>query len=261
MLDDALTGGTSIISGLNLFPDILGSFKPFGSDQTLNLTLTINALDLSDRTEQISAPRVLVEDGKRAVISMTKEYFFPEGDWEEVEYELDEAGDNGQPVIRKTPPTPDFGDDSTQVGTVLTISPKIQEGNRTIKLTLNPRITAYAGKCEYEVVVRTWEADVEGQDTYYIWRPLIATREISSTVVLNHGETLVLGGLSNSISKRRIDKIPILADIPFIGRLFQSQSETSTRRNMLIFVTARLVGNDGAPLPMSGNGGIPGIVR
>ena len=93
---------------------------------------------------------------------------------------------------------------------------------------------------------------------------MIATREISTTVVVNHGETLVIGGLSNSISKRRVDKIPILADIPFIGRLFQSQSENSTRRNMLIFVTARLVGNDGVPLPMAGNadaGGIPGIVR
>ncbi|MBE6365957.1 MAG: hypothetical protein E7053_09480 [Lentisphaerae bacterium] len=266
MLDSMLSGGTSLISGLNIFPDLFGSFKPFGIDQTFNLTLTINALDQSDRTEQISAPRILVANGHRATIRMVKSYFFPD-DWEEAEYELDEAGDNGQPIVTSTPPSPEFADDPTPIGTTLVVTPEILEGNRAIKLILNPRITSYTGNDQYEMVVRVWDQDTDENgrlEQYYVWRPVIATREISTTVVVNHGETLVIGGLSNSISKRRVDKIPILADIPFIGRLFQSQSENSTRRNMLIFVTARLVGNDGVPLPMAGNadaGGIPGIVR
>ena len=74
----------------------------------------------------------------------------------------------------------------------------------------------------------------------------------------------VIGGLSDSQSQKRLDKIPILADIPFIGRLFQNQSEISIRRNMLIFVTARFVDNAGISLPVEskvGNGGIPALVR
>ena len=112
----------------------------------------------------------------------------------------------------------------------------------------------------------TWEANGrdEKENRLVIWKPVIATRELNVTVDVNHGETLVIGGLSDSQTQKRLDKIPILADIPFIGRLFQSQSEISTRRNMLIFVTARLVGNDGSPLPMVenlGNGGIPMLMR
>ena len=81
-------------------------------------------------------------------------------------------------------------------------------------------------------------------------------------VDVNHGETLVLGGLSDSISSSRLDKIPILADIPFIGRLFQSHSETSTRRNMLMFVTAKLMDASGNPIRnLDSNFGIPDVGR
>ena len=77
-----------------------------------------------------------------------------------------------------------------------------------------------------------------------------------------HGETLVLGGLSDSRSSSRLDKIPILADIPFIGRLFQSHSEQSVRRNTLIFVTAKLMDNAGVPVRrLESNFGIPEIGR
>ncbi len=265
MLDAALSGVDSrLISGLNIFPDLFGSFKPFGIDQTFNLTLTINALDRSDRTEQISAPRVLVADGVQAQVKMTKTYFFP-SDWEELEIEMEEVGDSGNYAFDITYPSPEF-EAETDIGTVFTVRPTILDGNKTIRLELNPKITAYTGKDEYEVSWTTWGADGrdEKENRLVIWKPVIATRELSVTVDVNHGETLVIGGLSDSQTQKRVDKIPILADIPFIGRLFQSQSEISTRRNMLIFVTARLVGNDGSPLPMVenlGNGGIPMLMR
>ena len=268
MLDGLLSGVDSrIISNLNIFPDMFGSFKPFGIDDSFNLTLTINALDHSDRTEQISAPRVLVANGVQAKVEMSKAYFFPE-EWEEMEVETEEIGDSGDIQVIVTPPSPTFSETASPIGTVFTVKPEIQPGNKVIRLHLNPKITAYTGKDEYEVVLqagrlRDGEWRVE-EERYVVWRPVIATRELRVTVDVNHGETLVIGGLSDSNSQKRLDKIPILADIPFIGRLFQSQSEISTRRNMLIFVTARLINNDGAPLPRTenlGNGGIPLLRR
>ena len=198
---------------------------------------------------------------------MTKAYFFPE-DWEELEIEMENTdSENSAPYPSITYPSPEFAESESDIGTVFTVTPTILDGNKTIRLVLDPRITAYTGKDEYEVVWEWWSAATGGKrvrESVTVWRPVIATRRVAVTVDVNHGETLVIGGLSDSQTQKRLDKIPILADIPFIGRLFQSQSEISTRRNMLIFVTARLVGNDGSPLPMVeqlGNGGVPMLMR
>ena len=270
MLDGLLSGVDSrIVSNLNIFPDIFGSFKPFGIDESFNLTLTINALDRSDRTEQISAPRVLVAHEVQARVKMTKAYFFPE-DWEELEIETEEVGDNGDMSVNITPPSPEFSETEEDIGTVFTVTPSIYPGNKVINLKLNPKITAYTGKDEAEVVVLEERRDGPGSEwnqtvhRFTVWRPVIATREVKVDIDLNHGETMVIAGLSDSSTQKRMDRIPILSDIPFIGRLFQTQSEISVRRNMLIFVTARLVNNDGIPLPRTenlGNGGIPMLSR
>ncbi|MBQ9787640.1 MAG: hypothetical protein IJW33_05680 [Lentisphaeria bacterium] len=268
MLNGLLSGVDSrLISNLNLFPDLFGSFKPFGSDVNFNLTLTINALDRSDRTEQISAPRVLVANGATAVVKMTKAYFFPE-EWEELEVETEEIGDQGDLQLNITYPSPTFAETESNIGTEFTVTPTILEGGKTIRLKLNPKVTAYTGKDEYEVVLVVEELNGDNWTSeemrFVVWRPVIATREIAVTVDVYNGETMVIGGLSDSQSQKRLDKIPILADIPFIGRLFQNQSEVSVRRNMLIFVTARLIDNSGIPRRVDsrvGRGGIPMLMR
>ena len=57
------------------------------------------------------------------------------------------------------------------------------------------------------------------------------------------------------------DKIPFLGDLPLIGRLFQSSSETVKRTNMLIFLSARLMKNDGTPLNAGKPTGLPDFNR
>ena len=272
MLDGMLSGlDSKLVDNLNLFPDLFGSWKPLGLDESINISLTIHALDRSDRTETISAPRVLVNNGQTATVKMTKDYYFPD-DWEELELETDEVGDNGMLRVKVTPPSPNFADESEEIGTVFTVTPTILE-NDIIRLDLHPRITAYVGKDSYDVVVEYEERenmsdkwkDVAGwPKSYAVWKPVIATRSLDVKVDVLDGETLVIGGLSDSTSQKRLDKIPILGDIPFIGRLFQTQSETSTRRNMLIFVTARLIRNNGVPVKRGLDGasaGIPAVMR
>ena len=172
--------------------------------------------------------------------------------------------------VNITPPSPEFSETEEDIGTVFTVTPSIYPGNKVINLKLNPKITAYTGKDEAEVVVLEERRDGPGSEwnqtvhRFTVWRPVIATREVKVDIDLNHGETMVIAGLSDSSTQKRMDRIPILSDIPFIGRLFQTQSEISVRRNMLIFVTARLVNNDGIPLPRTenlGNGGIPMLSR
>jgi general secretion pathway protein D len=68
-----------------------------------------------------------------------------------------------------------------------------------------------------------------------------------------NGATVVMGGLITEQRRTMEDKIPFLGDIPYLGRLFRSRSEKSDKRNLLIFVTARLVDPAGRMVRTSGN--------
>ena len=61
-------------------------------------------------------------------------------------------------------------------------------------------------------------------------------REIKTTVLADDGETIVLGGLINENVRINKSKVPLLGDIPVLGRLFSSESETREKRNLLVFL-------------------------
>ncbi len=80
--------------------------------------------------------------------------------------------------------------------------------------------------------------------TYYdapMEQPFFHVRSIDSSVSVYPGATIVMGGLITEQRKAMDDKVPFLGDLPFIGRFFRSHSELSSKRNLLIFVTTRLV--------------------
>ena len=80
--------------------------------------------------------------------------------------------------------------------------------------------------------------------TYYeapMEQPFFHMRKIESTVSIYPGATIVMGGLITETRKAMDDKIPFLGDLPFIGRLFRSHAEQTVKKNLLIFVTTRLV--------------------
>jgi type II secretory pathway component GspD/PulD (secretin) len=81
--------------------------------------------------------------------------------------------------------------------------------------------------------------EVDGQLPYF------RVREIKTTVVVADGCTVGLGGLIYDRLETYKDKIPVLGSIPLIGRLFRSEGERSIKRNLMIFVSAGQVSNDG----------------
>jgi len=87
-----------------------------------------------------------------------------------------------------------------------------------------------------------------GTITYYdapMEQPFFHVRSVESKLSVYPGATIIMGGLITEARKAMDDKIPFLGDIPFIGRLFRSHSEQTSKRNLLIFVTTRLVDGDG----------------
>jgi type IV pilus assembly protein PilQ len=75
--------------------------------------------------------------------------------------------------------------------------------------------------------------------------PSIDTRDVQTSVLVNDGETVVLGGIYETENRDNVNKVPVLGDIPGLGFLFRSKNTTSNRAELLIFVTPRIL-RDGA---------------
>lgn len=236
---------TPIVNNWNIFPALFGSHNPLGSDIPLNISLTINALSRSERTETLSAPKVVTQDRQRATVKMQTTYYFPE-DWDEMEVDVISA-DDSEPVYQITPPLPDFPEDGESLGIVFSVIPTIRK-NHDISLDLDLAMTSYLGPDNYEVTFTGTTAKGTTTYTYTVWKPIISQRSMKTQVDISDGETLVLGGMVQNQAIVRVDKIPILGDLPLIGRFFQSQAENMERTNLLMFVTARLIDDHGMPI-------------
>jgi len=107
----------------------------------------------------------------------------------------------------------------------LRLTPHIVPGGQ-VQMDLNPAIEAIIGS----------SSDVE-------FTPTIARREVSTTITVPDGRTIVIAGLTREDTITVIQKVPILGDIPLLGFLFRQQSDKKEKTNLLIFVTPRIVGD------------------
>ena len=86
-------------------------------------------------------------------------------------------------------------------------------------------------------------------------QPFFPVRSVDSKVSITPGATVVMGGLITETRKAMDDKVPFLGDLPFIGRLFRSHAEQTIKKNLLIFVTGRLITPAGRELTVNAESG------
>ena len=206
----------------------------------VDVDLLVRALSRKTGSDLMSAPKVTVLSGKRATITVAQELRYPEsyGDIES------EPGDGGGISITAGTPQ-DFV--TRNVGVEMTVTPNV-ENDDTISLILEPRVTEFEGFVEYggpSVALTETGTVVRVPSGFY--QPIFSVREITTEVTVYDGATIVMGGLTRDEVKTISDKVPILGDIPGLGRLFRSEGETRLKRNLLIFVTANLVSPGGSP--------------
>src|SRR6202008_1321604 len=79
-------------------------------------------------------------------------------------------------------------------------------------------------------------------------QPVFSSRKVTTSVSVWDGQTVVLGGLIREDVQKVEDRTPIVGDIPLVGRLFRSNVDQHIKRNLIIFVTARLVTPGGQPV-------------
>jgi len=118
--------------------------------------------------------------------------------------------------------------DRMDVGIMLKLTPRINPSNE-VCMVLNPSIQAII------------DAGPSGTQ----FAPTIAKREVSTTVTVPDGRTIVISGLIREDRSNVIRKIPLLGDIPLIGFLFRRTVETKNRTNLIIFVTPHVMSTEG----------------
>jgi len=219
---------------------------------TYDLSIFLRALEQNSGTDLMSAPSLTVLDGKTAIIKVAQLLRYPES-YGDTQSNVGTSGGNnnggGSAGVTITAGTPqDFT--VQEVGVTLEVTPTVGADD-SIALNLKPKVVEFEGFVEYGGT----SVAISGSTTVTIpsgfFQPIFTTREVSTDVTVFDGATVVIGGLTREEVKTVNDKVPVLGDIPFLGTAFRSNGKTTTKRNLMIFVTANLVSPGGATLRSS----------
>ena len=233
-----------------------------GSDRAGSLSFWLYALDQSNIAEILSAPKVITKSGTTALIRMVEEEYFPLS-WTKPDVSTpstsSEISQTSTVQINQT--TPEFGE-ATDYGIRLEVTPTVSPNNYTILLELKPERSDFTGWTDYTYNIETWQGVTNNvaQNQVLYTQPVkmseIDIRKVKTTVMVYDGSTTVLGGMIKDETTSSDDIIPILGEIPIVGRLFRSEYTRSVKKNLLIFVTARLIKPDGTPFRKTFDNGL-----
>jgi general secretion pathway protein D len=158
--------------------------------------------------------------------------------------------------------TPSFPRDFTKqdLGVVLDAKPTIGPDGYTIDLELNPKVTDFDGFINYGSPINSVGNQIgtyngvpasipiiQTLTTNTINQPVFSFREVNTFVTVWDGQTVALGGLIREDVQKVQDKVPFLGDIPLAGRLFRSDVDQKLKKNLVIFVTPRILDAEGQP--------------
>ena len=204
-----------------------------------DLTFDVNALNQVDSKNLLSSPRITTMNGQEASVRMVREVYYPD-DYTEAETTTT-SGQEGGDTYSYISSIPEFAD-PTELGIILRVTPDVDVGHRTITMRINPTVQSFVTWDNYKYTVNRGTIPEEVD----IVKPVIAARTIDTKVTIYDGETIVLGGILKDNIETFNERVPLLGDIPMIGRLFQSRGSKSVKVNLLIFLTCRLVKPDGS---------------
>jgi len=246
-------------AGTSMAPAVFGVGSVL-TDPTFQIVL--RALDQKKGVDLLSAPRVTTKSGQRAVIEIVEEFRYPtEFDPPQIPQNFGggSAGNAGTTAIQVFPvtPTTPTAFETRNTGVTLEVEPTVGSDNYTIDLNLVPQVVEFEGFINYGSPISTINpsalglgaitAAVTNQPTSIVLtpnvinQPIFSTRKVTTSVTVWDGQTVVLGGLMREDVQKVQDKVPILGDIPLLGRAFRSNVDQHLKVNLVIFVTAHLI--------------------
>lgn len=275
-IDNLLTTGSTTAT-TSVAPGIFSTAGIFGNAQFQNV---MRGLSQKKGVDLMSAPSVTTKSGTRATMEVTREFIYP------TEFDPPRlpqgggglaigggggGGGGGQQIATPTTPT---AFEMRQTGVRLEAEPTVGADGNTIELTLAPEVVEFDGFINYgspilspssqsvlPIILSTGTFGYVPLQTperlitsNIINQPVFSVRKVTTGVSIWDGQTVALGGLIREDVQDVQDKVPILGDLPFVGRLFKSESEQHYKRNLMIFVTAHLIDPSGQRIKPA-NGG------
>lgn len=184
----------------------------FSADQ---FQLVISALQSLNNTKLVSNPTVVTLNNSEATINIGEEYPVPNYTYNQERGSFEVSGFVYKPI-----------------GVLLKVTPQVNNAG-FIKLNVEPEVSS-----------RTDTVNFGGASGAAI--PIIGVRKTKTQITIKDGFTLGIGGLIESRASTGESKVPLLGNIPGLGRLFRSDSRNNTDRNLIVFITAKTIKPDGA---------------
>jgi general secretion pathway protein D len=256
-IDSLLLG---LPAGQALAPGIFGVGGLLTNPQ---FQVVVRALNQKKGVDLLSAPRVTTKSGQRAVIEIVREFRFPTQFDPPHVPDIRGGSSSGTgttvslPVVGPTTPT---AFETRNTGVTLEVEPVVGPDGVTIDLNLVPQVVEFEGFINYGSPIKTVNpallgvlnlpTSILGRESIVLTdniinQPVFSTRKVTTSVSVWDGQTVVLGGLMREDVQKTEDRTPIIGDIPLVGRLFRSNAEQHVKRNLVIFVTARLMNPGG----------------
>lgn len=181
----------------------------FGSDQGNRFAFLLKALSSDAATNILSTPSVVTMDNQEAEIVIAQNVPFVTGSFTTA---ADGASNPFQTIERQ------------DVGITLKVTPQINEGS-TIKLDIQQEVSNVAASAADGGIITN-------------------KRSINTSVLVEDGEILVLGGLIDDTLRDNVSKVPLLGDIPLLGWLFRSHSTSKEKQNLMVFMRPSIMRNE-----------------
>jgi general secretion pathway protein D len=236
-VDDLITG--TIATGTNRSP---GQFSVAGVFTDPQFQGVIRALNQKRGIDLMAQPSVVTKSGQKATVTIAREFIYP------TEFDPPQVPTNtGTGFSPITPATP-TAFTTRNVGAILDVEPIISEDGRTVDVTINPTFTDFVGFVNYGSPILT--ANLDGTRSIEltnngIIQPIFSTRHVATSVKVWDGATVALGGLITDENVMIEDKVPVVGDIPFLGRLFRSKVSKRKVRNLVFFITVKVIDPSG----------------
>lgn len=245
-------GIDQLISPQAAFENMVGIRTIINASQ---FNVLIQSLSQKKSFDLLSEPAVLTKSGEQGVLEAVRVFPYPISfDPPQIVTQTTTGTTTllnptfSPPIVIATTPT-DFK--RRNVGVRLVVKPQVTADNKTVDLSLFPEVTDFEGFINYGSPIFVANPDGGGTNgrsllsNNEINQPVFNTRRINTKVLIRDGSTVMLGGLIRNDVQNINDRVPLLGDLPLIGRLFQSKAVLNTKRNLIIFVTANIYRNDG----------------
>ena len=132
-----------------------------------------------------------------------------------------------------------FTTQPVEVGPILDVVPYVLSDGYTINMALIPSVTLFDGyQTPPPIPSVTGNLNVVQLPVVL---PYLTVRQVVTSVNVWDNQTVVIGGLISSEVQSTKQQVPVIGDLPMVGKLFQSQSKTTEKKNLMIFVTATIV--------------------